>query len=350
MGFLVRAWPKCRNRDENPYNFLVYRDINSSIQVEEFDHRSFNVKGADILHVHWPDRLLDDKRKWRLVWRFNRFLNAIKKLHKQGGKLVWTVHNLRSREIQFPELADKYLKSFIGKVDGLIFLTEKSKEVFFNVQSPNYSVQTRVVPHPHYRDIYESIPKEFARQQSDIPLDNCVVGFFGKIRNNKGLETLVSSFEAANITPHTKLMIAGSPDKRGLSETLSSYLKNNKGTIAKIGHINESEVAKVICACDVLIFPYQDILNSGSAMLALSLGRPIIAPNIGSFPELKDKVGSEWVYLYDQPLDTDKLLNSLSWLKNRSKNNNEPNLDFAEPVKIAALTESFYRQILNLDN
>jgi len=39
-------------------------------------------------------------------------------------------------------------------------------------------------------------------------------------------------------------------------------------------------------ASDWVILPYQNILNSGSALLGLSFGRPMIVPQKGSLPEL----------------------------------------------------------------
>jgi len=49
-------------------------------------------------------------------------------------------------------------------------------------------------------------------------------------------------------------------------------------------------------ACDVFVLPYKDITTSGAAALALSFGRPIIAPAITSFPEV---ITSEVGILYD---------------------------------------------------
>ena len=39
-------------------------------------------------------------------------------------------------------------------------------------------------------------------------------------------------------------------------------------------------------ACNVCVLPYKNATTSGAAMLALSFGRPIVAPDIGPFPEL----------------------------------------------------------------
>ena len=41
-----------------------------------------------------------------------------------------------------------------------------------------------------------------------------------------------------------------------------------------------------------MVLPFSDVLTSGSAILALSLGRPVIAPALGCLPELiSDRFG-----------------------------------------------------------
>jgi len=48
-------------------------------------------------------------------------------------------------------------------------------------------------------------------------------------------------------------------------------------------------------AADVVVLPFQDILTSGSALLAMSFGKPVIAPRMGCIPEALDRKG---VFLY----------------------------------------------------
>jgi glycosyltransferase involved in cell wall biosynthesis len=49
-------------------------------------------------------------------------------------------------------------------------------------------------------------------------------------------------------------------------------------------------------AADVLVLPFQDILTSGSALLAMSFGKPVIAPRMGCIPEIFDSKGA---FLYN---------------------------------------------------
>ncbi len=345
MTIKILAWPKNRNKKENPYNAQLYKFMSPKVEVDEFNYRKFDVKGAEILHVHWPDRLLDDRKRWRLWWRFSRFLKAIDSLREVGGKLIWTVHNLQSREIQHQALAEVYLERFIKKVDGLIFLTDRSRTLFFETYPYAVGTTSSVIPHMHYSNIYGQI-NNGAPQSFLLPKPKkLVLGFFGKIRSNKGLEDLVKS--AAKLeNDEVHLLLTGNPGKRQVPSLVEQYLTNaDKGT-GIFRYINEVEVPAIFSYCDAMIFPYKDILNSGSAILSLSLNRPLIAPDMGSFPELQSIVGDDWVYLYQQPMSKNNLADAIVWLKNRSANLNKPDLSTMEPATISELTENFYRQML----
>jgi glycosyltransferase involved in cell wall biosynthesis len=64
-------------------------------------------------------------------------------------------------------------------------------------------------------------------------------------------------------------------------------------------------------AADVLVLPYQDILNSGSVYLGLSFGIPIIAPEIGCIPSTMPQTTK---LLYD--LDGENLKDKLRTSRN----------------------------------
>ncbi|MDG6250545.1 hypothetical protein, partial [Methanocalculus sp.] len=64
-------------------------------------------------------------------------------------------------------------------------------------------------------------------------------------------------------------------------------------------------------AADVVILPYTDILSSGAALLALSFGKPIIAPAIGCIPQVLDNHGS---ILYD-PDQEEGMINAMKSIK-----------------------------------
>jgi beta-1,4-mannosyltransferase len=73
------------------------------------------------------------------------------------------------------------------------------------------------------------------------------------------------------------------------------------------GYLNDAELARVIRAADHVVLPYRRVLNSGSAMLALTLGRPVLLPRTPTFEALAEHVGPGWVALFDGTPDAARL-------------------------------------------
>lgn len=61
-------------------------------------------------------------------------------------------------------------------------------------------------------------------------------------------------------------------------------------------------------AADVVVFPFEEIVNSVSVILAMSYGKAVIAPDMGSMPGTTDKKGS---FFYDRN-DKSGLFNALN--------------------------------------
>jgi glycosyltransferase involved in cell wall biosynthesis len=61
------------------------------------------------------------------------------------------------------------------------------------------------------------------------------------------------------------------------------------------GFIADEAMQTYLLASDAVVVPYREILTSGTAMLALSFGRPVVSVALGF---LKDVVGAEVGVLY----------------------------------------------------
>ena len=56
----------------------------------------------------------------------------------------------------------------------------------------------------------------------------------------------------------------------------------------QIGNVPEAAIARSFAAATVVALPYRDIDQSGVAILAVSLGKAIVATRVGGFAELVD--------------------------------------------------------------
>jgi len=57
----------------------------------------------------------------------------------------------------------------------------------------------------------------------------------------------------------------------------------------KLGFLPDEELAQVIFACDVVVLPFKEVFTSGSLVMAITCGKPVVVPNVGFIGEYVDK-------------------------------------------------------------
>ena len=78
------------------------------------------------------------------------------------------------------------------------------------------------------------------------------------------------------------------------------------------GYVEQRDLDTALGACDLVVLAYRRVLNSGSAVLALSAGRRVLLPDTPTFRELAEAVGPGWVTLFRGDLTADDLARALA--------------------------------------
>ena len=73
-------------------------------------------------------------------------------------------------------------------------------------------------------------------------------------------------------------------------------IKYPKHIVTVLHHIEDEDVQVYFNAADIVVLPFKKNTTSGSALLALSFGKPIIAPLIGSINDLPSNTGLFYSY------------------------------------------------------
>lgn len=353
MSLKIIAWPKCKNRKRNPYQSLLYGAVEAlpNMEVEEFTPvKMLSTSGKVVLHVHWPDVFLDSAIGWKFWLKlfFLRGVFLIAKIRKMP--IIWTAHNLKRVGQRHGNKLDRYFWPWFGKkVDGIIYMTEASKCVAEASFKNWKNIPNVVIPHGHYKPIFENL--EFIKPRANSSADYLPeILFFGSITKYKNVYKLLEAF--LELPPgNSRLSIKGelssnSPDTR-LTEILSKLPKERKEEVEfQNRFLDDHELVQAITDCDLVVFPYSDVLNSGAAIFALSVGRPILASNTALFRELQSLVGEDWVYLIDGELDKSTLLNGLNRAKALNTAKRKPDLSKFEWSTIAEQSTDFYQQLI----
>ena len=99
-------------------------------------------------------------------------------------------------------------------------------------------------------------------------------------------------------TDETDLINAGKVWNDSLEQGDLLKQKTSENNCIKFipGFVPNDKIQLYMNACDVVVFPYRDILTSGAVVLAMSFGKACIAPRIGCISEVLDDSGA---FLYD---------------------------------------------------
>ncbi len=350
----ILASPAFSNKKINPYNALLYSNINSLIRahkkntVQEYSHKKAMLEKYDIVHFHWPDGYINQKSIFKTLQRSLLLSIIVMVLKLKGSRIVWTVHNVAPHDAYHPSYSQMFMRWFAKQCEGLIFMNEESKATFFSLHSCKENVQYAIIPHGHYRNSYPpAIDQALAKSKLGLPQNKQVLLCFGMIKPYKNIDLLMKLFTQAKLFDYV-LVIAGNTDSPELKEKLTLYAKHPNIHLF-LQFIPEDQLHIYLSAADTLILPYKAILNSGALLLALSFNKPVIAPHIGAFVSLQQELGRKWIYSYVDDLEVNSLKHALRHLEAQDRSKPCP-LENYDWDKIAASTLAFYQQLLPLSS
>jgi glycosyltransferase involved in cell wall biosynthesis len=113
----------------------------------------------------------------------------------------------------------------------------------------------------------------------------------------------------------------------------------------RLEFVPDDELQLYFAAADLVVLPFEEILNSGSAILALSFNCPIYVPHSGALVELRDMVGVNWVKTYLGSLTPEGLADAMEWALETRRGLEAP-LHWFEWPNVAKQTVEGYRSVI----
>jgi GT2 family glycosyltransferase/glycosyltransferase involved in cell wall biosynthesis len=128
------------------------------------------------------------------------------------------------------------------------------------------------------------------RRQFGLADEDFVVGYFGLLNRNKGLDTLFSAFAQLSDIKHKKLLIIGG-DTGDTDVTNKGYALELEQLLAKLGikahvirtgYLDPQETSQALYSVDVGVLPFRDGGNfrRGSLLAMLAHGVPLITTSL----------------------------------------------------------------------
>jgi beta-1,4-mannosyltransferase len=301
---IVAYYPSLPN---NPYQALLYSGLWQKglapvplAGLEDLEGLSaLQAAGARlVLHHHWTNFVLSPARSdGEARERIARHLRMIDRFLADGGRLVWTVHNILPHKCAMPEREVELRRELIARADLVHVMASQTRKLV----SDRYEIPAEKelhVPIPNYMNAYETyVSRDEARYQLGLWPDQIVYAFLGSIRPYKALDELIEAFDTVSRKDpgRRQLLVAGNPsDEPGVDEFLDRCLLHPFISL-HAGRVPPEQMQLFLRATDIVLLPYIRSLNSAVLMMALSFGLPVVAPDIGGMSELvTPEVGSTY--------------------------------------------------------
>ena len=290
-------------RDGPPYQELLYRDIEASgVRVRFTDgptpSQTLNIllapavllwrrlTGYQILHIHWVFQFSlpwARRKPWArrvMEWWFDFYLWFACVL---GYAIVWTAHDLLPHEQVFANDA-RARDRLIARARGIIALSEATATSLRELGAHDI----RVIPFGSYAAPYPVRgTDEEARASFGFDDGDVVLALIGRIEPYKGADLLLRAVAKLPEASRVKVLLAGSClDEQYRTELRKLASETHGRVVTHFEWIADDDLARYFQAADAAIFPFREITNSGSALLALSFARPIVIPNLATLEDI----------------------------------------------------------------
>lgn len=240
----------------------------------------------DVFHVHWPEFLVRHKSPVRAYLLRFLFTCLILRLKLTRTPVVRTVHNVEPHHVGAP-----YENKLLSRFSRLT-----TTQVVMSDCAPKDPYSRRVtIPHGDFKEVFQDLPRS-SKLEGRVLL-------FGRIQPYKGVIELMRAAAAIDV-PGVHIRIVGEPTdemRAQIEQELALLGPRAQGISFDLRRISDAELVAEVTAAELVVLPYRDAGNgnSGVAMVALSLGKPVLMPSSCVAEDLASEIGSKWVHLME---------------------------------------------------
>ena len=247
----------------------------------------WRLRGTRVVHLHWfyAFELYGTQRypalrwvaqSWYMLWLYT--------LRLLGMRLVWTAHNVLPMPLNGVFGNDLYARRQLVAAASLVFAhSAVTVDALRSLgMEPKRSV---VIPHGPYT---ATLGTRLMMAPGTVPGPRRFL-FFGRVEEYKGVDVLLAAYEMLPPELDVRLSIVGEcPDPMYAKKLLQLAERSGHHVETRFERVPEEKVSDLLDGADVVVLPYRVTTTSGSAMLMLTHGRPLVVPNLPSLAELPD--------------------------------------------------------------
>lgn len=291
----VYCYPVSR---ESKYTPLIFHGTGDRFEVvhrEDGDLdsaiASLDAGIAVIVHIHWEEFVLrgcasDDEANAAAAI----FIGSMKAFRDRGGRIYWTIHNEWPHLIPFRKQF-LLMRSVLARLADVILVHNSESVGVLAEQVDLDRSKVRLLPHPSYIGQYEdesTLSAELGTRH------NAFVQGFGWIRLQKGFGEMIGMLPTDYLEARgLRIRISGHGIETG---AVVSQQAARTDVHWDIRHVPDVDVPRLLRSAACVVLPYERVLTSGVALLAMSVGALLVAVDIPQLRELMPAVSHRFLY------------------------------------------------------
>lgn len=289
--------------DGNPYCSAVVRCIKENgyevCSLSEWD-ASKRTRIATVINLNWFDEIVS-RRLLGAIRQLVRKSLLLYRIKRSRSQIVVTIHNIlphdgaTGRDAYFTKILRKKV---LHQAAAIVILCDATVDIMIKEHGEKFAnnIKAKIVkiPHENYAYVLNGVGDIDERECSN---NNVQLLFYGAIRRYKGIEVLLqAASNLARTYPNLQIKIIGKCSDSDYASELESACALQQNVSFENRFMDDSELVTQIYASTGLVFPYdmKSTLNSSSCIMAFTLGRTVICPQIGTLNE----VSRELIYSY----------------------------------------------------
>lgn len=326
---VLQSFPEPRPTT-NPYIVMLAAALRAlpDTELRTFTWRNALLRRYDVFHIHWPEILLEGRTPARAFVRQLLTAVLLLRIAVLRTPVIRTVHNL-----DLPDGISGRQRFLLRRFDRLTSL-----RITLNEQTPvPEGAESVTILHGHYRGWFAELPRL-------RPVDGRLA-YFGLIRRYKNVQSLVTAFRG--LPPTSSLRIGGRPSTPELATEITELSGDDARIELDLRFLRDDELVGIATSAQLVVLPYREMHNSGGALAALSLDRPVLVPDNEVNRALAREVGERWVRRYSGTLTTATLAEALDDLRSQPLPGS-PDLSARDWSSVGAAHLGAYRRALRV--
>jgi glycosyltransferase involved in cell wall biosynthesis len=294
--------------DVNPYTRLLYGELAAhgfELREEarlELRWLSRSRSGVSVLHFHWcPNDLYEHRARSRRLaiaasWaKLPLFAGRLAAARALGYTLVWTIHEIHPH-VSLSRRLDRIAGRALARLSHVLLAHDRETAARAARELGIPADAVEVVPHGSYGGFYRpGRVRHEVREELGLAPDAFAFLCFGTLKPYKRLELLLEAFHGVD-DARAALVVAGIPRDPGVTGAVLAAAAADRRIRPQLGLVPDERVAELFGACDAVVLPRADGWTSGSLILALTLGLPVVAARTPAYEAL---VGGEAGWWFD---------------------------------------------------